>query len=85
MHAHERVNRLDFFAADGQTRSAVAFGLGDATVDGGEAFQVGLEARAERGVEGVASWLKCEWMDVPGCIEERTRSSRECLRRLVGW
>jgi hypothetical protein len=63
MYAHERVNRLGLFAADRQTRGTVAFGLGDATVDGREAFEVGLKARAQRGVESVADCLKREWKD----------------------
>jgi hypothetical protein len=48
------VHGLDWLATDGYASCLRTVCLGDGAVQGGQTFEVELEARAERGVEGVA-------------------------------
>ena len=90
MHAHDRVDGLDGLPADGLARSTRTISLGDGAVNGREALEVLLEARAEGRVEGVASaGMRAMEMSYTCSAHDRvrmrlTRSSRACRPRTEG-
>ena len=54
VYTYHWVYGFDWLATDRYARCSRTFRLGDGAVQGGETFEVDLQTRAERGVEGVA-------------------------------